>query len=90
MERVCVCVWGGGGGGKENLQNYVSSMCVCKHNVYQLSVVTAQVPSVPCGDKTSTILCCCSIVIHELNLCLYYPNVLLDEVFSDCQLVPKL
>ena len=37
---------------EENLQNYVSSvcmcMCVCKHNVYQLSVVTAQVPSVPC------------------------------------------
>ena len=57
----------GGKGGKENLQNYVSSVCVyvcvCKHNVYQLSVVTAQVPSVPCGDKTSIILCCCSIVI---------------------------
>ena len=54
---------------EENLQNFVSSMCVCvcvcvcKHNVYQLSVVTAQVPSVPCGDKTSIILCCRSIVI---------------------------
>ena len=58
MERV----WGERGK-RKSTKLCIKHVCVCKHNVYQLSVVTAQVPSVPCGDNTSIILCCCSIVI---------------------------